>query len=99
MASDMAKSDSSVPRTIVGTVASAGLVGGGVLLAATGALGLIAAGVLAAVAIGASLFVGVRQMRRQASEASTLGEQVRQDYERRVSGLDSARSTPAQSSG
>ena len=99
MASDMAKSDSSVPRTIVGTVASAGLVGGGVLLAATGALGLIAAGVLAAVAIGASLIVGVRQMRRQASEASTLGEQVRQDYERRVSGLDSARSTPAQSSG
>lgn len=81
MASDMARTDSSVTRTILGTAASAALVGGGVLLAGTGWIGLIAAGAIATVAILASLSVAIRQMRGQAREAMTLGEQVRADYE------------------
>jgi len=83
MASDMARADSSVPGTIVGTLASAALVGGGVLLASTGPVGLLAAGVIAAASIAVSLLVAIRQLTLQAKEATKLGEQVRRDYEQR----------------
>ena len=81
MASDMARADSSVLKTVVGTAASAALVGGGVLLAQTGALGLAMAGLVAAAAIAISLVIGIRQLGQQARAAAELGREVRRDYE------------------
>lgn len=81
MASDMARAESSIPRTILGTAASAALVGAGVLLAQTGVVGTVIAVIVAGAAITASLVVAVRQLRVQAREATLLGRQVRADYE------------------
>jgi len=84
MASDMARAESSVSKTILGTVASAALVGGGVLLAQTGVLGSVGAAVIAAVAISISLIIGVRQLGEQSQIAVDLGRQVRRDYEQPI---------------
>lgn len=86
MASDMMRAGSSVPSTILGTAASAALVGGGVALAASGPIGMAIAIGVSAAAIAGALVIAIRQLREQSVVAVGLGQQVRIDYERQSSG-------------
>lgn len=81
MAGDMMRTGSSVTTTILGTAASAALVGGGVLLAASGPLGLVAATVIATATVTVTFLVAIRQLREQSAMAVDLGRQVRAEYE------------------
>ena len=86
MASDMMRAGSSIPTTIVGTAASAALVGGGVLAAASGAIGLAAASLIAASSIGMALLIAIRQLRERSVVAVQLGGAVRDEYAPQSSG-------------
>lgn len=84
MSSDMMRVGSSVPSTILGTAASASLVGGGVLLASLGPPGTAVAIAVALAATVTALVLAIRQLRTQASMAAAIGAAVRIDSESRV---------------
>ena len=86
MASDMMRTGSSVPTTILGTAASAALVGGGVLLAESGPIGMVVAVTIAAAAIATGFVLARRQLSEQSAQAVETGREVRTRYVDQSSG-------------
>lgn len=86
MASDMMRTGSSVPTTILGTAASAALVGGGVLLAESGPIGMVVAVTIAAAAIATGFVLARRQLSEQSAQAVEIGRDVRTRYVDQSSG-------------
>ena len=81
MASDMMRSGSSVPTTILGTATSAAMVGGGILLAQSGPLGTAVAVAIVMASIAVALVIAGRQLKEQSAQAVELGREVRTQYQ------------------
>lgn len=81
MASDMGRSSSSVPTTVLGTLASALIVGGGILLAETGTIGVGVATAAALASVAGALSIGIRRLRADSANAVLVGRETRVAFE------------------